>query len=816
LAYDYSFKKFSHQARINYPEDTFALGMNYTESPVQPGASKVLVNFDMANDDTSLKPRAGIRVGKVAMLKPDTRLTGAEAWLESFCNSDISAISETSYEDNDYIITCDLTTKNLYMAWAKKSFSTYDIGIEAEGYEAGQLNRMAKIKTFNDIKIHDMEIATPIKRQIGTKAFNDSYFFFCTNRDNPSQAPKLFNTFFDELNIDGPRFGVHEVVPTALTALEASPNKYNMLLNNPYTFQNSIVAGAFVAHGILPYLNSNLVVSPKVNTKYKFSLNYSAPSNSKYDIVWEWKDYNGTNWTEVKRQTITIASTAPDITCDFASPIKSSLLRVTVTGYTGDTLNTYPDQVLAMSINCDSESQTAASNATLKNYDLSQATGMCYWQNRLVLWGFSSDPVIIASETNLPEWFPYPNNLDIFDEEIISCVPYLDYLLVFTTKKLYQLTMMTDGSGWTKTCIQDNLRLTDFDANLIRTIKNMVFFKSGNSYYMVVPSASSAGMLTIAPIAKPIQWFLDNFSVSIKDIFKNVYGYLDEFELIDCYNYVDHDDIITNYVFKTKLSKDDNDTLLNFCLIYNVDTRAWRTHMFCSYSRYKMFRQDATKSGTLMCSTSISETIEYNSGTIITAPIFQFFDKDDNVPRDLFIAPGTEINEETTLADIKESFDEYYLFKNYQYLDTGYRVLDYPNTKKRHREFQFRFNNKDEAELKFGFGFMVDGDERRSLYNYTVERNENPDSDRYQVLEVVPHLIEHIVVEPITVLGLLEAGLNAWTLNTSQFSLGPLFKARIRLLTGKGYNSKMILLSTNETNYELLGFCWVYKLMNLR
>ena len=814
MAYDYSFKKFSHQSRIHYPEDDFSKGMNYTDSPIPAGTFKVLVNFDIATDDTSLKPRTGIITRKVAMCRNNNTLDSA---ISSYLtDSDISAVSEVSQNDSDYIVTCNLDNERVFVLSASKTNTNkYDIDIDTEVYDHITNAGYGRIKTFNNIKIHDMEITEPIKRQIGTKAFNDSYFFF---RKSSAQATtySLYNTYYNETYN---YFDAHAVTPTALTALEASPNKYNMLLNNPYIFQNSIVAGAFVAHGILPYLNSDLVVSPKVNTKYKFSLNYSAPSNSKYDIVWEWKDYNGTNWTEIKRETVNIGSTAPNITCNFASPIKSSLLRVTVTGYTGDTLNTYPDQVIAMSINCESEKQTSASNSTLKNYDLSQATGMCYWQNRLVLWGFSSDPVIIASETNLPEWFPYPNNLDLFDEEVITCIPYLDYLLVFTAKKLYQLTMMTDGSGWTKTCIQDNLRLTDFDANLIRTVKNMVFFKSDNSYYMVVPSTSAAGMLTIAPIAKPIQWMLDNFSSALKELLTNIYGYSDVFELIDCYSCVDKDDVIVNYVLKTNLKQDNNPVLLNFELIYNVDLRMWRTHIYCSYSKYKMFIQDATKNGVLVTSTPVIEDLYDSDNEEYVAtevPIFQFFDKDDNIPRDFFITPGTEINDETTLDDIKERFEEYYLFKNYQYLDTGYRALDYPNTKKRHREFQFRFNNKDEAELKFGFGFMVDGDERRSLYEYTVERNENPDSDRYQVLEVVPHLIEHIVVEPITVLGLLEAGLNAWTLNTSQFSLGPLFKARIRLLTGKGYNSKMVLLSTNETNYELLGFCWVYKLMNLR
>lgn len=875
--YDFSFKKMQHQSRIKYPENTFASGMNFSDSPLEPGASKILVNYDIADDGTSLKPRAGIRLKDIAVAS-NTKSTNTD--YASFVDMQMSYASGTLTEKDRYIIGCNPTDKKLFLVNTAESLAHPQLGFNSAGYSVQGIG-YGKVKEYDDRQIHDLFISSRISKngvvkvrnmptasseyngkilwyvgnttstytkdkfykcvnssntwvwqevavdvsgiskQIGTVAWNDSYFYF--GADSATGGYTLRNI---KLNDAGTSHVVNKVNPLTLSALEASPNKFNMLLANPYTFANSIVAGAFVLQGVLCYEGSNLVVSPRINKKYTYKLNYTVPSNSKYNIVWEWKDYNATEFTQIKKQTVSITTSAPEISCSFAAPIKDSLMRVTVTGYTGDTVNTYPDQVLAIGISCDAEAQQSTANTTLKNYDLSKATGMCYWQNRLVLWGFD-DPIIFMSETNLPEWFPYPNNTDLFEEPIIHCEPYLDYLLVFTTKKLYQLTMLTDGTGWTKTCIQDNLYITEFDANVIKTIKNMVFFKSGNSYYMVVPAARSAtaGGLTIAPIAKPIQGLLDNFSSNVIKIMQEVYGYIDNLTLIDYYNYIDYNDIIIHYVFETQTnfenpvgtaaSAEKPKIQLNFCLIYDTAMRIWRIHVFSGVFKYYMFRPNATSTGMLMGCSKVSQ--KYSDSSTGQTLLFQTFEKNPNLPQDFYISHNLSITDNSDKIDaITRWFFENYKFRNYQYLDTGYRALDYPNTKKRHREFQLRFNNKDEAALKFGFAFCIDGDMRRDMYKYAVEYNTNEESDRFQTIDVIPVLEEMVFVNPSTILADTEAGFNNWTLDTSEFSLGPLIKSRVRLISGKGYNSKIVLLSTNETNYELLGICWVYKLMNLR
>lgn len=819
MAYDYSFKKFAHQPRQNYPEETFAGGMNYTDSPIEAGQSKMLLNFDIADDGVSLKPRAGIKVASAAILHPDINTTLLAA-LPDATKANISAAGE--YSDNGviykYAVIFDTSTKKVFLCTISDNIKVTAIQeLDCEGMKMVDAEVEGIYNDYSDLAIHDLTVSkdTPaVKQQVGTKAWNDAYFFF----GKKNGVTKLYNTKFDPST---KQFYFNEVVATELTALEASPNKYNMLLQNPYSFQNTITAGAFVAHGVLPYLAGKLVVSPKLNTKYNYRLNYSAPSGGTYTVKWEWKDYNGTEWTLLKSESVTMGSTAPTISCDFASPIKTSLLRVTITNSGAS----YPDQVVATGINCESETQTSALNSELKVYSLGKATGMCYWQNRLILWGFDNDNIILASETNLPEWFPYPNNMDAFEEPIIHCEPYLDYLLVFTMNKLYKLTMLSDGSGWSKTCIQANLNITKYDTNFIKTVKNMVFFKSGNSFYMVVPSAStSAEGLTIAPISKPIQWMLDNFSRVVTEVLEDSYNYKEELALEYCFNYINNTDIVIDYMFK-----DNTGMFINFCLLYNTETRTWRTHMFESETRYTMFKLDATSDGVLMTLTNIESRFnDMFIGKFMykTAPLIQFLKRTPNEPNDYYISNGLKHypaitgaildgDAEPEFGDVPELFKKAHKYKNYQFLDTGYRALDYPNNKKRHREFQIRFNNKSEEPLQFGTSFYVDGEDRKNMYKYVVKHDTDKDSENYGLITVVPELHTSIYVQGTTILHDVLNEVNTWELNVSQFPQVPLIKARVAV-SGKGYHNRLKLLSVNEKNYEVLGLCWVYKIMNLR
>ena len=165
---------------------------------------------------------------------------------------------------------------------------------------------------------------------------------------------------------------------------------------------------------------------------------------------------------------------------------------------------TFPEQVLTAAFNLSQDDNTNT-NLKQENYDLSTATGMSYWKNRLIVYGLPQDKtVLFMSDVNDPTYFPYPNSADLFDEPVVHVLPFLDNLLVFTSTKLYMITLSEDGLGWNKKHIQSNLDIKEWDTHLIQQVKNMVFFKSGNYYYMVVPSTkfTTLNQLVVTPVSK--------------------------------------------------------------------------------------------------------------------------------------------------------------------------------------------------------------------------------------------------------------------------------------------------------------------------
>ena len=220
-------------------------------------------------------------------------------------------------------------------------------------------------------------------------------------------------------------------------------------------------------------------------------------------------------------------------------------------------------QVMTIGFDFSKTNQGSGTNADTTIYDLKNASDMIYWKNRLVL---AYKNLLFLSEVNDPSYFPYPNNMEPFSETIIHVVAYLDNLLVFTKSKLYNITLSPDGLSWYVNCIQTNLDIKDCDVHLIQIVKNMVFFKSGNYYYMVVPKVNSAaGELAIAPISRPIEYLLDNFQGVIDNLLKTLYYYSDGTELLCYHNFLDFEDVHNIYTFKTN-----KNIFVNIDLLYNT------------------------------------------------------------------------------------------------------------------------------------------------------------------------------------------------------------------------------------------------------
>ena len=163
-----------------------------------------------------------------------------------------------------------------------------------------------------------------------------------------------------------------------------------------------------------------------------------------------------------------------------------------------------------------------------------------------------------------------------------------------------------------------------------------------------------------------------------------------------------------------------------------------------------------------------------------------------------------------------EHIDDLFLFKNWQFIDTGYRD-DSLERNKRYRELQLQLNNIEGADLNFGFSFILDGEERYSYYQYDTEHIIDENDPNYGLIYILgsPYMnlnMNRLEVPNETILG---EDINAWSLKQSLFPEISLWKIRAHI-SGKGAAPRMKLLSRNVNRFEIMNINWVCRYMNTR
>lgn len=563
--------------------------------------------------------------------------------------------------------------------------------------------------------------------------------------------------------------------------------------------------------------------------------------------------YDGTNW-KYNDKIISLDSygiTFSDVTQGLTT---GSTLTITI-DYK-ELFSSSSENMVTMSIVFATVLSSTTANKDLKTYDLSRCTGMTYWKGHIWVYGLIEDPtVLFASDVNEPTYFPYPNNVDIFDEPILLCIPFNENMLVFTRSFIYQLTL-ADTGGWTKVIIQGNMNFTEFDMEFVRIVKNMVFFKSRDYYYMIVPKTLSLkNELAIAPVSKNIEELLDDFVHNIPDIFREVYNYTDSITLVAHFNFLNYEDVHNVYTFETS-----SGLLINFDLLYNTVSRYWRIHMYESQELYKPIREDATKQSAFYA--PIHLTFVYNSAQYYRLGV-QILNAEETSVKDKYIPVNSifhnassevigsaivnsdvwaVVGETVKMYDsalvtgtllsfldgwqiedtaIQESFDALHTYKNTTYLDCGYRNI-ITDLKKRCRELQFKFNNTSGKINRFITEFILDGEYRIRYYRYNTEYIYDPQDFEYGTIYLDRQEIDDVqliqypygnTVLPKYTSELLDA--NAWEYDPNKLPEVHFWKARFKV-SGKGYTPRFKLRALTEEDYELMGYTWVYRTLYSR
>lgn len=347
-----------------------------------------------------------------------------------------------------------------------------------------------------------------------------------------------------------------------------------------------------------------------------------AAEESEIRVRWQIRTVDSSDWIDIYNEKIKLSDQSNQpfaVTTTMSSA--ELLVKFTISDPASlDELTKEETVLTTNTIGLSLVSDELATTINLKpiKYDLSTCSGMCEWEQRIVLWGvYGAENTIFVSDVNNPTFFPYPNNVDILPDPVLKVFPYGNELLALTATALYRLTWDTEGVGWTHKLVQRNLSVAQSDLAMCCVIKNMFFFKSGEYYYMMVPKSSSIlGESTIAPISKPIEHLLDNFHDNVYELlykisdglkyktfddvwvpdatdpevgtFKPVINTetysLEQFKqsFIDYFVHTDgKSNIILQYTYVMFAAKHaGNDTFINVQLKYNIDTRIWTINMF--------------------------------------------------------------------------------------------------------------------------------------------------------------------------------------------------------------------------------------------
>lgn len=837
--YAYKDTSFKRGHRVQNIEETFAKGMSYTSAPLAEGYNRVLVNLDMQDSGNSVTPRLGLRADSY-MYNGWPRVGSDEdnnlfEIVEVHAFDDrklLSTIWYTGRNNEDKIFGKYVTAGTIYCDTF--DYPGYGSQDHADTLNGARLTHTAHLMSNRGARIHGIELLDKINvgtptvpetintlstRVVGTWAYNNNYYFYddegkcCVY----SYYPETETNGYDEI-LDAP-IVVHykndpkldTFMPKTLTAKEAVTYGYNMLLANPYQFANTAGGNVLEFTGLLPYVNDELCMTPVQNQDIHFVATGTIPLNKQYKFVAEWSSMNNTSWNTIKEWT---ANTGADISTleiafDFAPPVAEAIIRISAYPVTENVAADVSDSVLAVGFSFQKTIYNNTINSDKKQYSIHKASGICYWKNRIVAWGVPEDDTILfISDVNDPTYFPYPNNIETFTSSIQYCTPFGDDLLVFTADALYIIALADDGASWTCKCLQRNLCIAAWDIHLVQTVKNMLFFKSGNYYYMVVPKSSSlTGELTIADVSKPMRGFFDNFKTSVLEILNNTYmpevEYTD-FSIAHYYNYLSKDSVHNVYMLIVPGIHETHDTYVNLDVIYDTVNRTWRIYTYGSSARLVPHNTSSTQDTMFVSKFQFGVDnkhtgVQHLAWSVEREDLY-LQNNDSRLAADEHIKPS---------ANQKQS-----IIGNRQLIDTGYREHA-SNFKKRYRELQFTINNISLNALQFYVAFLIDGALRKSWYGYEIVQDTDPTSLTYGVISVHRMLQPSVSNTSGTLITPSTTVLDNWVLDMSAFPDNGYWKCRTTV-SGKGYVPRMLINSPNAKIFELLNISWVYRTLYSR
>lgn len=886
MAQSGAYKQYSRGTRNIILEEAFNGGMFSDNIPLESNKFKHIVNFNVSDVAGQLVPRRG-KVSdteistdscETALLIPPTEATTLGIYnvryneVEDGENELIDAVRK-------FIITCPNESYAQRIAYSDVYHNMFNIMPDGN-----KLSSYYTSKTAVPIYVASTEEIKPIK-PAPTGTFSDYYckvvegpwdsksnearINVLSKMDTFKPRTRLVGASLDNNlytfahNEDGNKlvrfiplpttpdrtYDMETIVPKEIDSTYANNYGFNMLSSTPYSFNNKI--GAWELNSLLPYEDeecTKLLFEYSTGQKVYFKVTFNFTASSTVNVKISKKLNSEDSW-ELLPTAKTLTSTAtdcPPLVIPIIAPTEPFSIRVELSNTSNTVLssNDYP---------CAGGGETEETYGTTKGlspvvYDLTTATGMLTWKQRLVLWGVDKAPnMLFCSDINNATYFPYPNGCEIYNDNILYVCIFMDSLLVFTPENIYKTTLNTDGSFKTE-CVAADVRLTYDDMYSVVPVKNMLFYKSDNYYYMLVPShkALTFGELNVAPVSSPINYMLDHMDDELKRVLISMYGeewnYPDVGDLIlqphTYQTYLANNDVCLDFRFIVSTKDRTVDKLkISYVLKYSTTLRTWTTELYYTpFSSIQMYAKNVAgvpryitytannvdtdtvststyvEGSSLYCLNINGGTVAQDNGTLYSTDAKIFIDElyPESISFEGNVVNYT-IKPHILTDDIDGTIDNYAtsdLFKNKQYIDTGYKNFNVSN-KKRFRELQFKINNKLSIPITFKTGFIIDGERRVKQGSYTL----TPTADGTQLITVPT--AKQLVTGVTEFEDDNTYNDNVFALDNASLSVNDVATVRWKV-SGKGYAPRLTLLSENEKSYELHGLCWVARPMNAR
>lgn len=859
-----SYKQRGRLPRYTTKLNAFANGMYLTNQIIPEGFVKAMINYDIDDTGTNIKPRRGRKLlqtldYKNANLGPVTLTDYLYAYdknqveIESIQDVVVSYGNYTALSDVVYIEE-GVDTKPIYLC---KMHVDEDNNIYAEDGEtvinpgttsSYDINNFWMLRydkdseEFKDVKNLDIGFLTartfdnayaftkPFKdkvgRPIGTVMGNELYAFIgnipsyskYTNNPEKSSITNTSSTTLAKLLIKNSDEGYvvkkETIEPRILNAAEATATGFNIFQEKPYLFTNE-TGGALSILGAVMYQADDVtkpVFSPKITETVKIHVTYQYPvGTDTIKVKVEYLDLNrvdpdgiieDSDWIVLEDWTKSFKA-GEDFYYDYTPTLANTALRFTMR--IGDQDTTQIPYWIR--VRCD---QTLYSNVEAKTFDLSTCKGMTNWQGCVGVYGVDTAPeTIFFSDVGDPSYFPFPYNVLTFDNEVLAVHNYLDYLLVITVDSIWLVSPGTLISTSIQKRILANIHIPEIDAINLVVLKDQIFFKTDTQFYVLKPNkyTSDATDLKNYTNSTALANYTADFQVATVDLLNKVYKSVWQQYTKEAKEQVRFDDFD---VLDTRSVVRDEEVHY----IYTIEPKL-SNGMVLEHLNLHLVYNTMTRSWRLFFKAIGTADANYN-------PVL-YRNKQSGVFYEFFAhsyEEGSYLHVSKQTYDVVSDdlvYDGWNLvrhFDNFGYLDTGNVSIDDTFTK-RFREVQFNLLNLEPTMIDFHVDFKVDGQERIAATNYNIQHITDINDPDYGKIFITPVESANMFLYGSTDLGDEVQEPDHWALDLSKFP--DLDVATVRFnLQGRGRRGSIQLLNTSLKKYQLSDINWVYRIMSAR